>query len=178
MSTDADVPKLRIHSSMDLEQAMAEVRNYLEAAKNAALKSQAAQGAPASAAFGTQDAIITRLWSIAGRLGGHTDLNSKLGLPGTLLKRTVRKIIGWYSRPAYEFDHVLLESLYQIRQDMIGLQQQVTALRQELASAIPALPPVAQSADGSALMGSSESEAALTPALEEKARRGRPLTIS
>ena len=42
----------------------------------------------------------------------------------------MRKTIGWYSRPAHEFDRAAVELLQQIRQDMIALQQQVAALQE------------------------------------------------
>lgn len=70
----------------------------------------------------SQDALVDRLSRIAASLGA-IDPNSKLGAPGVLLKRLVRKAIGWYSRPVHEFDRVLIELLQQIRQDIIRLQQ-------------------------------------------------------
>jgi len=152
MSTNAEVPKLRIPSSATLEQAMAEVRKYL-AARNAAdsnpapTASQTAGSVGAlSSQFTAQDALIARLSEIAARLG-EVEPNSKLGPPGVYLKRTIRKAIGWYSRPVYHFDRAAIEALQQIRQDMLGLQQQVAALQQEIAKEVPVALPGVQAVD-------------------------------
>lgn len=73
--------------------------------------------------------MTARLSEIAARLG-EVEPNSKLGALGVFLKRVVRKTIGWYSRPAHEFDRAAVELLQQIRQDMVALQQQVAALQE------------------------------------------------
>lgn len=133
MSQDAS--KLRITSAMSLERAMLEVRRYLAAgsstsARQAAGTAQNRSHAVRAAQFSAQAAMANRLSEIAARLG-EVEPNSELGAPGVFLKRVVRKAIGWYSRPAHEFDRSALELLQQIRQDMIGLQQQVSALQEQ-----------------------------------------------
>ncbi|MGD0930410.1 MAG: hypothetical protein ABR902_07155 [Candidatus Korobacteraceae bacterium] len=140
MSTKANVPKLRILSSMSLEQAMAEVRRYL-AAKNKAGSGYAFSNSPdktgsgsaPSQLFNLQSANLAGLSEIAARLG-HIEPHSEMGAAGVFLKRAMRKAIGWYSRPVHEFDRATVAALQQIRQDMLGLQQQIAALRQEMAS--------------------------------------------
>jgi hypothetical protein len=144
MSTNANVPKLRILSSMNLEQAMAEVRRYLEA-KNSAGSSLASwtspgktgSGAALSTQFNMQGANIAGLSEIAARLG-EVEPHSEMGAAGVFLKRAVRKAIGWYSRPVHDFDRATIAALQQVRQDMFGLQQQIVALRQEVANSTPA----------------------------------------
>lgn len=130
-----DVPKLRITSSMSLEQAMLEVRKYLAAKSNSAGDQVPSAVRNRSAAvrasqFNTQAAMTTQLSEIAARLG-EVEPHSKLGALGVFLKRVVGKAIGWYSRPAHEFDRAAIELLQQIRQDMIGLQRQIAALQEE-----------------------------------------------
>lgn len=133
-----DAPKPRITSAMSLERAMLEVRRYLASgnspsATRAAGTAQNRSHIPRAAQFSTQAAMANRLSEIAARLG-EVEPNSKLGAPGVFLKRVVRKAIGWYSRPADEFDRSAIGLLQQIRQDMIGLQQQLVALQEQDAS--------------------------------------------
>jgi hypothetical protein len=161
MSTNANVPKLRILSSMNLEQAMAEVRRYLEAKNNAGSnpvawtsQGKAGSGAVLSTQFNMQGANIAGLSEIAARLG-EVEPHSEMGAAGVFLKRAVRKAIGWYSRPVYEFDHATIAALQQVRQDMLGLQQQIVALRQEIANGTLA---VTELAGESVHMQSSSSE--------------------
>lgn len=130
MSTHAGEPELQITSYMNLEQAMAEVRAYLEAKKSAAALPLDNTGAGANQ-FVLQQALLDRMGDIATRLG-YVEPNSKLGAPGVFLKRALRKLIGWYSRPSHEFDRTALESLRQIRQDMLQQQQQILALQRQL----------------------------------------------
>lgn len=128
-----DVPRLRITSSMSLEQAMLEVRRYL-AAKSGSAGDQPARSprtaAVRSAQFNAQAALASRLAEIAARLG-EVEPNSKLGAPGVLLKRLVHKAIGWYLRPEREFAHSAIELLRQIRLDMVDLQQQIATLQEQ-----------------------------------------------
>jgi len=132
---NADALKVRISSSMSLEQAMAEVRQYL-AAKAAASaapgSSELASVALDASQFTLQAALLGRLAEISTRLG-QVEPNSKLGPPGVLLKRIVRKLIGWYLRPVHEFDRAVIELLQQIRHDIAGLQQQISTIQQEMA---------------------------------------------
>ena len=119
---------------MSLEQAMAEVRRYLEMRNNptTAVDAEILQRGPAAprpSQFTMQGEMIGRLAEIAGRLD-QVEADSKLGLPGILLKRGLRKLIGWYSRPAQQFDRTTLELLNQVRHDMLQLQQQIMALQQ------------------------------------------------
>lgn len=139
-----DVGKLRIPPSMSLEQAIAEVRGYIDTKS----KTAAAAGTgeyldgsltARSSQFEMQAVLIARLSEIAARLG-EVEPNSKLGSPGVFLKRIIRKMIGWYSRPVYEFDRAALETLQQVRHDMYGLQQQIAALQQEIARDASAIP--------------------------------------
>lgn len=150
MSTNANMPKLQILSTMNLDQAMAEVRRYLEAKNGAGSNPapRASQGSMASAAnrssqFTMQAANLTRLSEIAARLS-EVEPHSEFGAAGVYLKRVLRKLIGWYSRPMHEFDRAMLEALQQIRQDMLALQQQIAALRQEMANSTPAATQLAQ----------------------------------
>jgi hypothetical protein len=136
-----DAPKLRITSGMSLERAMLEVRRYLAAGSTTIGKqvlgaAQSRSNPVRTAQFSAQAAMANRLSEIAARLE-EVEPNSKLGAPGVFLKRVVRKAIGWYSRPAQEFDRSTVELLQQIRQDMIGLQQQVSGLQEQDASPQP-----------------------------------------
>lgn len=143
MSTNAKVPKLRILSSMSLEQAMAEVRRYLEA-KNSAGSSPSSWTSPAktgsgaarSSQFNMQGANLAGLSEIAARLG-QVEPHSEMGAAGVFLKRVVRKAIGWYSRPVHEFDRATIAALQQVRQDMLGLEQQIASLHQEVGESAP-----------------------------------------
>lgn len=123
---------------------MAEVRRYLEA-KNSAGSSLASwtspgktgSGAALSTQFNMQGANIAGLSEIAARLG-EVEPHSEMGAAGVFLKRAVRKAIGWYSRPVHAFDRATIAALQQVRQDMLGLQQQIVALRQEVTNSTPA----------------------------------------
>ena len=101
MSTKADVPGLRISSYMNLEQAMAEVRAYLEAKKKHTGMQLDTAGVGAGQ-LSLQNAFADRLADISRRLG-EIEPNSKLGPADLFLKRILRKLIGWYSKPAQEF---------------------------------------------------------------------------
>ena len=59
---------------------------------------------------------------------GAIEPHSKAGVFGIYLKRIIRKAIGWYSRPVYEFDRTVVEAFEQTRLDMQGLQQQIQVL--------------------------------------------------
>ena len=123
---------------------MAEVRRYLEA-KNSAGSSLASwtspgktgSGAALSTQFNMQGANIAGLSEIAARLG-EVEPHSEMGAAGVFLKRAVRKAIGWYSRPVHAFDRATIAALQQVRQDMLGLQQQIVALRQVVTNSTPA----------------------------------------
>jgi len=149
---------------MSLEQAMTEVRRYLEA-KNSAGSNPASwtsqgktgSGAVLSTQFNMQGANIAGLSEIAARLG-EVEPHSEMGAAGVFLKRAVRKAIGWYSRPVHEFDRATIAALQQVRQDMLGLQQQIAALRQEIANGTPAAAQLAQPAGESVHVQSSSSE--------------------
>ena len=106
MSTD-NVTGPHISSYMDLNQAMGEVRAYLDKKKRQAGMSPEAIGFPAGQ-LSMQSAFIARLADIATRLG-QVDPNSNLGPVGVFLKRLLCKMIGWYSRPAQDFDRTTVE---------------------------------------------------------------------
>src|SRR5512143_853682 len=110
---------------MSLEQAMAEVRAYLQEKKHPA-STAAERGSVVSGQLSMQENLVHRLGDIANRLG-QVEPNSKLGPAGVFLKRLVRKLIGWYSRPAQQFDRTAYEAFAQIRQDMLRQQEQITA---------------------------------------------------
>lgn len=130
MSTETDVTGPRIASYMNLEQAMAEVRAYLVQKSRPA--ASANEGSVSTAGqLSMQSAFLAQLGNIATRLG-QVEPNSKLGPPGVFLKRLMRKAIGWYSRPAQEFDRTALETFHQIRQDMLQQQQQIVALSKRI----------------------------------------------
>lgn len=131
MSTDTDVTGPHISAYMNLEQAMGEVRAYLDKKKRLAGMPPEAIGPPAGQ-LAMQSAFIARLADIATRLG-QVEPNSKLGPPGVFLKRLMRKAIGWYSRPSQEFDRTTVETFHQIRSDMLQLQQQIVALDKRVA---------------------------------------------
>ena len=118
---------------MNLEQAMAEVRRYLQAGNSHAFStSNPAAAALPSPQFNMQSANLAALSEIAARLA-QIEPHSEMGAAGVFLKRAVRKAIAWYSRPGHEFDRATIAALQQVRQDMQGLQQQITALRQDIA---------------------------------------------
>jgi hypothetical protein len=133
MSTETDVTGPRISSYMNLEQAMREVRAYLDK-KNRQVVTTADNAMLPAGQLSLQSAFIAQLGNIATRLG-QVEPNSKLGPPGVFLKRMVRKAIGWYSRPAHEFDRTAVETFHQIRRDMLQLQQQIVALNQRMGEA-------------------------------------------
>jgi len=123
---------------------MAEVRRYLEARNNPSCNpaswttpGKTGSGAVLSSQFNMQSANIAGLSEIAARQG-KVEPHSEMGAAGVFLKRAVRKAIGWHSRPVHEFDRATVAALQQVRQDMLGLQQQIAALRQEIANGTPA----------------------------------------
>jgi hypothetical protein len=134
MSTDTGVTGPRISSYMNLEQAMGEVRAYLDKKKRQAGMPPELAGF-AAGQLSMQSAFIARLADIASRLG-QVEPNSKLGAPGVFLKRLGGKMIGWYSRPAQEFDRTTIEAFHQIRSDMLQLQQHIAALDKRVAEGL------------------------------------------
>ena len=130
MSTKADAPELRISSYMNLEQAMEEVRVYLEA-KKSYVEIRADLGNVVAGQLSMQGTLISRMAEISTRLG-QVEPNSKLGPPGVLLKRILKKMIGWHAKPAQEFDRTAVDAFQQIRQDMLQLQQQLAGLSKKL----------------------------------------------
>jgi hypothetical protein len=130
MSTKTGVPELKLSAYTSLEQAMAEVRAYLEA-KKIYLAAQPDMVNFAAGQMSMQSAFVGRLTDIANRLD-DVDPNSKLGGAGFFLKRFVRKLIGWYSRPLHEFDCTAVHAFSQIRQDMLLLQQQIATLQRKV----------------------------------------------
>ncbi|MGA2902594.1 MAG: hypothetical protein ABSD98_02085 [Candidatus Korobacteraceae bacterium] len=160
------MPKLQILSTMNLDQAMAEVRRYLEAKNGAgsnpapwASQNTMVSAPSRSSQFPMQAANLTRLSEIAAQLG-EVEPHSEFGAAGVYLKRALRKVIGWYSRPAQQFDRATLEALHQVRQDMLTLQQQIAALRQEMANSIPVATQLAQPVGESVPAQDSSSEQA------------------
>jgi hypothetical protein len=130
MSTKADPTELRISSYMNLEQAMEEVRSYLEAKKNY-VEIRADLGNVVAGQLSMQGTLISRMAEISTRLG-QVEPNSKLGPPGVLLKRILKKLIGWHAKPAQEFDRTAVDAFQQIRQDMLQLQQQIAELSKKV----------------------------------------------
>ena len=130
MSTKADPTELRISSYMNLEQAMEEVRSYLEAKKNY-VEIRAELGNVVAGQLSMQGTLISRMAEISTRLG-QVEPNSKLGPPGVLLKRILKKLIGWHAKPAQEFDRTAVDGFQQIRQDMLQLQQQIAELSKKV----------------------------------------------
>ena len=108
MPPQTQVPALKITSYMNLEQAMGEVRAYLEARKKTAGLPLDDTSVAGQLTF--QAAFIARLIDISARLG-QVDPNSRLGPPGYFFKRVVRKFIAWYSRPEHEFDNTSIQAL-------------------------------------------------------------------
>lgn len=132
MPTKSDAPVLRISSYMDLEQAMGEVRTYLEA-KRSYVEIEPDFGRVVAGQLSMQGALVSRMAEIATRLG-QIEPNSKLGPPGVFLKRILKKLIGWHAKPAQEFDRTAVEAFQQVRQDMHQLQQQIVVLSEKLAA--------------------------------------------
>jgi hypothetical protein len=130
MSTKADPPDLRISSYMSLEQAMEEVRAYLDAQRSRTT-AQPEMGNFVPGQLSMQGSLVDRMADIARRLG-EVEPNSKLGPPGVFLKRIVRKLIGWHAKPAHQFNRTAVEAFRQIRQDMLHLQQQVADLSRKV----------------------------------------------
>ena len=130
MSTKADPTELRISSYMNLEQAMEEVRAHLEAKKNY-VEIRAELGNVVAGQLSMQGTLISRMAEISTRLG-QVEPNSKLGPPGVLLKRILKKLIGWHAKPAQEFDRTAVDAFQQIRQDMLQLQQQIAELSKKV----------------------------------------------
>ncbi len=133
MSTKSDAPGLRISSYMNLEQAMEEVRAYLEAKRNY-VEIQADFGNFVAGQLSMQGAFISRMAEISTRLG-QIEPNSKLGPPGIFLKRLLKKLIGWHAKPAQQFDRTAVEAFQQVRQDMLQLQQQIVVLSKKIDAA-------------------------------------------
>lgn len=130
MPTKVDVPELRISSYMSLEQAMAEVRTYLEARKNRR-GIEEDFGNVGAGQLSMQGTLVERLGEISNRLG-EVEPNSKLGPPGVFLKRILKKLIGWHAKPAHEFDRTAVEAFRQIRHDMLQLQHDMAALSRKI----------------------------------------------
>lgn len=131
-ATNTEKSPLQIGPRMSLEEAMAEVRRYLNARGSLdRTPSQYEAGVDAALVqprqFTLLGSSIARLSQVAARQGG-IERNSKAGVLGVYLKRIIGKAIGWYSRPVYEFDHTVIEAFEQTRLDMQGLQQQINAL--------------------------------------------------
>lgn len=115
---------------MNLEQAMEEVRAYLEARKNYS-EIQADFGSFVAGRLSMQGAFVSRMAEISTRLG-QVEPNSKLGTVGIFLKRILKKLIGWHAKPAQEFDRTAVEAFQQIRQDMLQLQEQIVVLNKKI----------------------------------------------
>jgi hypothetical protein len=130
MPPKADAPGLRISSYTNLEQAMEEVRSYLEAKRNH-VGIEPDFGKFVAGQLSMQGAFISRMEEISTRLG-QIEPNSKLGPPGVFLKRLLKKLIGWHAKPAQEFDRTAIEAFQQIRQDMLRLQQQIVVLNKKI----------------------------------------------
>jgi len=139
--TQEAAPQLHIPGYMSLEQAMDEVRRYLEVRNRLGTMPLArpTMVPSPSTQLTLQGHCIARLREIAARLGEREE-HSEWGAPGVLAKRLLRKLIGWYLRPAKEFDHVSIEAFQQIRQDMVGIKQQLEALERTMNGATEPAP--------------------------------------
>ncbi|MGB8885671.1 MAG: hypothetical protein WCC87_03060 [Candidatus Korobacteraceae bacterium] len=128
-ATNTKKPALQIRPHMSLEQAMAEVRRYLEASGSLARPASAAGAAAPGQArqFTLLGSSIARLSRVSATYG-EIAADGKGGAFGSYLKRIIRKAIGWYSRPVYEFDRTVIEAFEQTRLDMLGLQQQISTV--------------------------------------------------
>jgi hypothetical protein len=127
--TNTRKPALKISPQMSLEEAMAEVRRYLDV-NGASLRATSNRGAAAPGQprqFALLGSSIARLSQVSATYG-QIEPDGKGGAFGSYLKRIIRKAVGWYSRPMYEFDRTVIEAFEQTRLDMLGLQQQINAL--------------------------------------------------
>ncbi len=130
-ATNTHKPTLQIRPHMSLEEAMAEVRSYLDATgaspRRASVPRELAAAPGQPRPFALLGSSIGRLSQVAAKYGEiEPDGN---GAPfGSYLKRIIRKAIGWYSRAVYEFDRNVIEAFEQTRLDMLGLQQQISGL--------------------------------------------------
>jgi hypothetical protein len=128
-ATNTKKPALQIRPQMSLEEAMAEVRRYLEASGTVPRTTPSPGGAALGQArqFALLGSSIARLSRVSGTYGEIAP-DGKGGAFGSYLKRIIRKAIGWHSRPVYEFDRTVIEAFEQTRLDLLGLQQQISAL--------------------------------------------------
>lgn len=122
---------------MSLDEAMAEVRRYLDAKRTlphdlAAIPQMDSRRRQ----IFLLESSIAQLAEVTAKFG-VIEPHSKAGALGLFLKRVVRKAIGWYSRPVHEFDRTVIEALQHVRQDMQGLQQQIDALAAERSAPPP-----------------------------------------
>jgi hypothetical protein len=131
VTTNTHKPTLQIQPHMSLEEAMAEVRSYLDATgaspRRASVPRELAAAPGQPRPFALLGSSIARLSQVAAKCG-EIEPDGKGGAFGSYLKRIIRKAIGWYSRPVYEFDRNVIEAFEQTRLDMLGLQQQINGL--------------------------------------------------
>ncbi len=130
-ATNTHKPTLQIRPHMSLEEAMAAVRRYLDAQaptpRGASVRREPAAAPGQPRPFALLGSSIGRLSQVAAKCG-EIEPDGKGGAFGSYLKRIIRKAIGWYSRPVYEFDRNVIEAFEQTRLDMLGLQQQINGL--------------------------------------------------
>ncbi len=133
---------LKIRASMDLDQAMAEVRRYL---RTRGIAASIPTAPPAQHLIDSAIVVGPHLSALADSIAelsntatrfGTIEPISKAGRAGIFAKRIIRKAIGWYSKPIHEFDRTLLRTLEQVRHDMLGLQEQITHLNLKVADSV------------------------------------------
>jgi phage shock protein A len=133
MRIDRDKSEVRITDGMSLEQAMHEVRRYLEAARqrNDSTHAESQSGSRDDKGVSTIDDYIARLIDLAGRFDYRED--SSVGFWRNLAKKSLARLLRRHIQQSEQYAWTTIETLRTIRQDLLRMQQQLSQLEERMA---------------------------------------------
>jgi hypothetical protein len=133
MRNDRYKPEVRLTDGMSLEQAMEEVRRYLEASQgNDSTHAESQLGGREDRGVSAIDDCIARLVDLADRFDYRQD--TSLGFWRNLAKKVLARLFRWHIQPSQQYAWTTIAALRTIRQDLLRIQQQLSQLEERIAS--------------------------------------------
>jgi len=133
MRNDRYKPEVRITDGMNLEQAMQEVRRYLEASQgNDFMHTESQLGGRDDRGVSAIDDCIARLIDLADRFDYRRD--TSIGFWRNLAKKFLARLLRWHIQPSQQYAWTTIAALRTIRQDLHRMQRQLSQLEERIAS--------------------------------------------
>jgi hypothetical protein len=133
MRNDTDKSDVRITDGISLEQAMQEVRRYLEARqRNDSMRAESQLASRDDWSVSAIDDCIARLIDLADRFDYRPDIS--IGFWRNFAKKLLARLLRWHIQPSQQYAWTTIAALRTIRQDLLRMRQQLSQLEERIAS--------------------------------------------